>query len=98
MKAVIFDLDGTIVDSIDIYYEMVKLTCERIGLEIPDKNIVLKLMSQGRSLFDGILPIDIKDRDSFIKRLRMIGKEIWEEKISNIEIKLIPGADKTLKN
>ena len=97
MKAVIFDLDGTIVDSIDIYYEMVRLTFEKGGFDAPDGSIILKLMSEGKSFFDVVLPVKIEDRDKIISELRKIGKEIWEE-ISDVDIKLLPGVSKTIKN
>ncbi|HUI27507.1 MAG TPA: HAD family hydrolase [Candidatus Kryptonia bacterium] len=59
IRAVIFDLDGTIADSIDLFYGFSCDVADDLGLPRPSRDAVLDLMRSGRSALTDLLPDSI---------------------------------------
>ncbi|HVN86909.1 MAG TPA: HAD family hydrolase [Candidatus Binatia bacterium] len=59
IRAVIFDLDGTIADSIDLFYGFACDVAADLGLAAPDREAVLDLMRTGRSTLTHLVPAEI---------------------------------------
>ena len=59
IRAVIFDLDGTIADSIDLFYGFSCEVADDLGLSRPNRDAVLDLMRTGRSALTHLLPDSI---------------------------------------
>lgn len=51
-KAIIFDLDGTLIDSIHLYYAMLYEGCRQLGAEPPSKELFLQYMGQGLGFWE----------------------------------------------
>jgi len=85
-KAILFDLDGTIVDSRDAYVEAAKIAFQVIGLEPPTLQIALKIPKR----LEQRLPIDdlthtntARFLDAYLRAFYAI-TEVMTKPISNI--------------
>ena len=91
IEAVIFDLDGTLIDSIPAYFKLLEIILGRLNLPPVSKEVVTELMKGGLAPWEILLPEDMKDRkDEFRQEIIGITKEVGPEIFLN-EIKLIPG-------
>ncbi|MBW2607578.1 MAG: HAD family hydrolase [Deltaproteobacteria bacterium] len=97
VDAVIFDLDGTIIDSIGIYYKIVEAVLERLGF--PQVSTADLRNATGNGQFDWslIFPEKIKEnKDEVIKNAWKIVEEIYPKMFFE-KVKLIPGAKDVLR-
>lgn len=78
---IIFDVDGTLSDSIDAYYEMFRQLCASFDLEVCRKD-VLEPMITGDNIWDRAIPHHIPDRDNFIKEAMKEMPRVYKEVIS----------------
>src|SRR3990170_3530933 len=95
-KAVVFDIDGTIIDSMEVFYQDLREICQRVGLSQVSKEKVLEIMRRGVSPQDFLIPIDFPDRGNVINQCQAIDKEIWAE-IYRREVKLFPGCAEVMR-
>jgi HAD superfamily hydrolase (TIGR01509 family) len=91
-----FDLDGTLVDSMDCYHGVFLDAFGRMGLPVVDKPALMQLMRHGRNILDVLIPIDWPDRETITERCRRLFRELWEER-SLTDIALHPEAEPTLR-
>ncbi|MEE9610453.1 MAG: HAD family hydrolase [Desulfatiglandales bacterium] len=96
LDAVIFDLDGTLIDSIDVHYKVLREIFLRVELSPVSKEDVIYVMRSGLSPWDSLIPADIPNRDEFIQRCKAIDREIWPI-IYKREARLFPGSHRTIK-
>ena len=94
--AVIFDLDGTLVDSIELYYRDLREIFLRVGLPPVPKEEVLEVMRSGLSPWDVFIPKDMPNRKEFIDRCLAIDRETWPT-LYHEEARLFPGSRPTIK-
>lgn len=92
--SVIFDVDGTLSDSIDAYYEMFRRVCSGFGIEVQRKE-VLEPMIIGDNIWDRTIPIHIPDREDLIKKARAEMPRVYREVISHT--KIFPNVELLLK-
>ncbi|MBI4518344.1 MAG: HAD family hydrolase [Deltaproteobacteria bacterium] len=59
IRAVIFDLDGTIADSVELFYGFACEIATDLDLPPPEREAVYELMRTGRSNFTQLLPGDV---------------------------------------
>ena len=94
--AVIFDLDGTIIDSIGIYYKIVEAVLERLGLPQVSKTDLRNATENGEFDWNMIFPEKIKEnKEEVIKNAWKIAEEIYPKMFFE-KVKLIPGAAEVL--
>lgn len=63
MKTVLFDLDGTLLDTLEDLADAVRFTFRTMGFYEPDNKIVRRTVGNGaRNLIETLLPSDQKDR------------------------------------
>ena len=97
VDAVIFDLDGTLIDSIGIYFKIVDIVFERLNLPPVSREAILEAIKDGDFDWDCVLPDDVKDRkDEIISNAVEIIFEIYPQMFGK-DLKLISGADRVLK-
>lgn len=83
-KAVIFDLDGTLINSIEVYHEALNEIFRRVGLPQVGREEVKRALKLGKNPWDIFIPHDIGRREELIERCKIIDREIfwdiWKEK------------------
>jgi len=96
IKAAIFDLDGTLIDSLHVYYKDINEIFKRVGLPPVKKETVFEIMREGKSPWDSLLPPDIGNNKELLERCHAIDNETWTE-IYEKEADLFPNTGETLK-
>lgn len=96
VKAVIFDLDGTLVDSITPFYRLVVEIFQGIGIAPPSREIVNEKLGRGESLLESAVPHHWPNRKFLIEKGRKIGYRLWQRLQEN-ELRPIPGNLETIE-
>ena len=71
IEGIVFDLDGTLTDSIDYYYEVFHEAMEQVGIPITRAQ-VLEPMALGHGIWDVAIPRDIPDREEKIQQCKSL--------------------------
>jgi 2-phosphoglycolate phosphatase len=94
--AVIFDLDGTLIDSVPIYYNIIDIIFDRLGIPPVPQSTLLEAMKNGEFEWDLVLPDESKkNKYQLVEKARKIIDEIAPPMFHD-QIKLISGTSDTL--
>ncbi len=93
IKLVIFDLDGTLIDSMDLVVETFRITAEALGIPIDLSKVRKSIGLPGRQILARAVlkPISEKETDEFLRRRselhnRLIAKiRLFPDTISTLE-------------
>lgn len=97
VDAVIFDLDGTLIDSAPIYYAIIDIVFNRLDIPPVPQNILLEAMKNGEFEWDIVLPSEMKHRkEQLVKNARGIIDDIAPSMFDD-QVKLIPGTADALQ-
>jgi len=97
VEAVLFDLDGTLIDSAPIYYQIIDIVFERLGVPPVSRKTLQEAMDDGDFDWDYVLPDPMKSRkEELIAEAREIIDDIAPPMFRR-QIKLIPGAAEICK-
>ena len=91
VDAVMFDLDGTLIDSVPIYYEIIDIIFAKLGVPPVPRKTLLDAMDDGDFDWDFVLPDSMKNRK---EELREKAREIIDKiapPMFRENVKLIPG-------
>jgi HAD superfamily hydrolase (TIGR01509 family) len=83
VEGIVFDVDGTLTNSIEAYYEVFREATAQFGIQIR-KEDVLEPMATGSLIWDRILPKDLLDRDEKIKQFMKVISQVYEEVFQNV--------------
>ena len=98
VDAVIFDMDGTLIDSIDIYFEIVENALKRLKLPQVSRKKILDAAETVDFDWDLVLPAEVKSKkDEIIEAAWEIINEIAPQMFAE-NLELIRGADHILQN
>jgi HAD superfamily hydrolase (TIGR01509 family) len=83
IKGIVFDVDGTLTDSIEAYYEVFREVAARFGIQIR-KEEVLEPMATGSLIWDRIIPEDFPGRDEKIKQFMKVIPLVYREVFQHV--------------
>ena len=91
--AVIFDLDGTLIDTVPIYYEIIDIVFAELGVPAVSRATLQEAMDDGEFDWGFVLPEYMKSRKvELAQKARGIIDKIAPAMFQR-QVKLIPGAD-----
>jgi len=98
VDAVIFDLDGTILDAIGIYYQIIEIVFQHLGMPMPPVDMIREAAKNGDFEWDEVLPGKTRqEKNRLIKKAGVVVAEIYP-KMFEKNVQLIPGAKETLQH
>jgi len=98
VAAVLFDLDGTLLDSIGIYFQIIETVFDRLGLVMPPIETIREAARTGEFEWGLVFPSETKEElEDLIKQTHQITAQIYPTLFDG-NLKLIPGAKETLEN
>jgi len=98
VAAVIFDLDGTLIDSIDIYFTIVENALKRLNLPAVSRNQILAAAESEEFKWELVLPQDVLNRkEEIIDEAWAVINEIAPQMFAD-NLDLIQGAEGIVKN
>ncbi len=83
IEGIVFDVDGTLTNSIEAYYEVFREVTAQFGIQIK-KEDVLEPMVTGSLIWNRILPKDLLDRDEKIKQFMKVISQVYEEVFQHV--------------
>lgn len=97
VDAVLFDLDGTILDSIGIYYQIIEIVFKRLDIPMPSKDKIRDAAKNGEFEWEQLFPRKTpEEKDRMIKKTREIIAEIYPN-LFGTHVKLIPKVKEALE-
>lgn len=91
--SMIFDLDGTLIDSVPAYFDLTETILERIGLPPAPKQTITKVMVQGMDAVEEMIPAEMMHRkNELIDRFIVEGRKALRDMFLN-EIEPIAGIE-----
>lgn len=97
MDAVIFDLDGTLIDSAPIYYELIDVVFKRLSIPPVDRQVLLEAMKDGEFEWDLVLPEGMKPcKEEVIQSAQKLIEDIAPSMFHR-QVRLIPGTAQALE-
>ena len=94
---VMFDLDGTMIDSVPIYYQIIDIVFAQLGVPAVSREALMEAMDDGEFDWNCVLPEHLKSRKTELTgKARGIIDEIAPAMFHK-QIKLIPGTEDLFK-
>ncbi|MGW8302540.1 MAG: HAD family hydrolase [Desulfobacterales bacterium] len=98
VAAVIFDLDGTLIDSIDIYFTIVENALKRLNLPAVSRNRILEAAESEDFNWELVLPQDVLNRKAeIIDETWAVINEIAPQMFAD-NLELIQGAERIVES
>ena len=97
VEAVMFDLDGTLIDSVPIYYKIIDIVFAKLGVPAVSRETLMEAMDDGEFDWSCVLPEHMKSRKiELTEKARGIVDKIAPQ-LFHKQIKLIPGTVVTFR-
>lgn len=96
IKAVIFDLDGTLIDSITPFYGLIVDIFTEIGLQPPSRETINDILGNGLSIMESLVPRNVGNRNYLIQKGKEVGSRLWQRFLQE-QVKPFPYTWKTLE-
>lgn len=94
VAAVIFDVDGTLVDSVDAYHMAAGRAAEPFGYAVT-RDMVRQALNDQRNFWELVIPDPARRTDATIERLRRDTMHHWRDVLDE-HVTVFPGLSKTL--
>ena len=93
LKCVMFDLDGTLVDSIPGYFRLMEEILNTVGLPPVPREVVAEFMTGGLGVLEKMIPPELSHRkETLIQECIAVGRSISWNMFRN-EVQLFPGVE-----
>jgi HAD superfamily hydrolase (TIGR01662 family) len=91
IEAMMFDLDGTLIDSIPAYFDLLETIFNTLGLPQPEKPLKKDFISRGPVVFEKMIPDqgDL-DREAVIQQCFEVGRRLSRDMFRN-SVRVFPG-------
>ena len=77
VESVLFDLDGTLIDSVPVYFRMMETILRTIGLPPAPRSVGTAFMIRGMSALTELIPPEMQGRkDEIIREFIVVGKKV----------------------
>ena len=77
VESILFDLDGTLIDSVPVYFRMMEIILKTIGLPPAPRSVVAEFMISGMPIMERLIPPEMEHRKSeIIREFVTVGKNI----------------------
>jgi len=76
VKAILFDLDGTLVDSVGAYLEVARVAAEAFGFSVTEGH-VRHALATGNNFWKGVIPQGHRDSDAILKAMSAHAAREW---------------------
>lgn len=92
IQSVIFDLDGTLIDSVPVYFKLMETILEIIGLPPAPKSVVSEFMTGGGlDVIEKLIPENLQhQKDKIIKEFKTVGRNTSRNAFKD-QVKLFNG-------
>ena len=91
---ILFDLDGTLVDTVGAFYLLAKITGAEFGLEVSRAGMY-DTLNHGISYWDHVVPAAVENRPAMVHKLNDRAMELWPG-IFKSHARAFPGVSETL--
>jgi len=97
LEALIFDLDGTLIDSIEVYYAMMKRVFKKLCWPDVPREVMRKAIKDGGFEWGSVLPPGSgRSDDELIAEARDVIREAYPHVFED-KVHMVPGADQLLR-
>ena len=98
VRAVIFDLDGTLLDTKEIFYDVINIVFEKLSFPRLGREVLVEAAAEGEFNWDMVLPAGLKVRkEEVLLQVRAIIEEI-SPPLFRKRTRPIAGAEEVLKS
>jgi len=94
VEGIVFDLDGTLIDSVNAYFEVFRDAAAQFGI-IVNKEDVLEPMLTGSFIWDRAVPLGISNREEKIAKCKSVIPQIFAEAMKKVRI--FPGVESVFR-
>lgn len=91
IQAIMFDLDGTLIDSIPAYYKLMAVILKTVGLPEAPKTLVAEFMNNGLKVLEKMIPDEMMEqKDELIRECITVGRSLSRNMYRD-KVNLFPG-------
>jgi HAD superfamily hydrolase (TIGR01509 family) len=95
IDGVVFDVDGTLTDSIEVYYDWFRQVTAHLGIPVKREDVLEPMALTGELSWDQAIPLQIPDRNQKIEQIKSLITGALNELLHRVQ--LLPGAVSVLK-
>ncbi len=94
VTAVLFDLDGTLVDTIETFHILAQRAADPLGIKV-SRAAIMDSLNTGSLFWESMLPPDMPERDKVVKNLIAEARRLWPEVMAE-HGRVFDGVEETL--
>ncbi|MDJ0780991.1 MAG: HAD family hydrolase [Desulfosarcinaceae bacterium] len=94
IQSVMFDLDGTLIDSVPVYFRSMEIITETVGLPPVPRSLTSEFMTRGLDALGKMVPAEMQDqKEELIEEMVAVGRSIVR-KMFREKVDLFPGVER----